>query len=225
MIWITSDWHFSHQKPFIYEQRGYESPEEMNKDIIEKFNTVVEENDDVYVLGDLCLGGSERLSENRELIKKMNGLLHIVRGNHDSDKRIEMYSTLPNVVEIQNSIYLKYEGYHFYLSHYPSMTSNYDDEKGLKHRTINLCGHSHTRDRWLNWETGSYHCEVDAHHNNPVSLDNIILDMINHQRAISGDTAFKSGKCAHCLDYNDCEFTGTKLPCPGFNFYKYEEGE
>ena len=219
-IWLASDWHFSHQKPFIYEPRGYKSPEEMNEDLIARHNALVGIDDDVYVLGDLCLGGSERLTENQELIKRMNGLLHIVIGNHDSAKRVEMYSTLPNVVEIQNAIYLKYNGYHFYLSHYPTMTSNWDDEKGLKHRTLNLCGHSHTTDRWLHWMTGSYHVEADAHNNSPVLLDDIIADMKQHQNAISGDTMFKSGHCVRCLNYDDCEAKYSKKPCQGFINYK-----
>ena len=183
-IWLCSDWHLSHQKPFIYEPRGYSSPEEMTKDLIQRHNDLVSLDDEVYVLGDLCLGGAERLNDNYALLNKINGQLHIIRGNHDSDKRVEMYKALPNVVEIQNSIYLKYNGYHFYLSHFPSMTSNYDDNKGLKHRTLNLCGHSHTKDRWLHWATGSYHCEVDAHNNNPILLDDIIQDMKEYSKQL-----------------------------------------
>lgn len=177
MIWLTSDFHFNHQKPFVYEPRGFTSPEEMNNILIQNFNAEVGYNDDVYILGDLMLGGSERFEEGLELISALNGKLHLVRGNHDSNKRWEAYKSLHNVVEMENAIYLDYRKYHFYLSHYPSMTSNYDDEKGLHHRTLNLCGHSHTQDKWLHWLTGSYHCEVDCHNNTPILLDVIINDM------------------------------------------------
>ena len=176
MIYVTSDWHFNHKKPFLYAPRGFATVEEMNEGLIQNYNSIVKPDDDVYVLGDLCLGGAEKLEENEQLLKRLNGHIHIVRGNHDTDKKMNMYSALPNVVEIQNSIYLKYEGFHFYLSHFPSMTTNFDDNKGFKHRLLNLCGHSHTDDKWLNWFTGSYHCEVDAHENFPVSIDIIIED-------------------------------------------------
>ena len=56
MIWIVSDWHFNHNKPFIYEARGYCSPEVMNEDLIARHNALVRPWDDVYVLGDLMLG-------------------------------------------------------------------------------------------------------------------------------------------------------------------------
>ena len=54
MIYITSDFHLNHDKPFIYATRGYSSVEEMNKDLITKFNNTVTDEDEVYILGDLC---------------------------------------------------------------------------------------------------------------------------------------------------------------------------
>jgi calcineurin-like phosphoesterase family protein len=73
---------------------------------------------------------------------------------------------------------LKYNGYRFYLSHYPTIVSNYDDDKPLKKRTINLCGHTHTNNKFADINKGLiYHCELDAHNCTPVSLDQVILDM------------------------------------------------
>ena len=56
-IFLTSDLHFGHNKEFIYKVRGFNSIEEMNEAIIERWNSVVNNDDDVYVLGDfiLCL--------------------------------------------------------------------------------------------------------------------------------------------------------------------------
>ena len=43
---------------------------------------------------------------------------------------------------------------------------------------INLCGHSHTKDRYADINKGLiYHVEVDAHDNTPVSLEQVIQDM------------------------------------------------
>ena len=52
-IWLTSDWHFNHDKEFVWKARGFESVHEMNQAIIERHNSKVEDEDDVYVLGDL----------------------------------------------------------------------------------------------------------------------------------------------------------------------------
>lgn len=178
-IWFTSDWHFNHQKDFIYQARGFTSPEEMNEIIIQKFNTWVRPNDDVYCLGDCMLGGSERIEEGIDLINRLNGNLHIIRGNHDSNKRWEAYHQLyPKIVELETAMFWKFDKYNFYLSHFPSLTSNYDDDKPLKQKTINLCGHTHTTDKFADIDKGLiYHCEVDAHDCFPVDIEEIIEDI------------------------------------------------
>ena len=55
-IYITSDWHFNHNKNFIYEKRGFSSIQEMNEAIITYHNQCVNYNDIVYCLGDCLLG-------------------------------------------------------------------------------------------------------------------------------------------------------------------------
>ena len=60
MIYFTSDWHFCHNKPFIYESRGFKSIEEMNEIIIENHNRVVKEEDIIYCLGDCMLNDNQK---------------------------------------------------------------------------------------------------------------------------------------------------------------------
>lgn len=174
MIYFTSDFHFNHPKPFIYEPRNFTSIAEMNEGLIKNYNSVILPKDDVYVLGDLILGD---LNNGIECLKRLNGKLHIVRGNHCTDTRWKAYANLPNVVELENAIYLKYYKQHFYLSHYPTITSNHDYEKPLSQRLLNLCGHSHTKNKWQDIDKGYiYHVEVDAHNNFPVSIDEVLND-------------------------------------------------
>ena len=178
MIYVTSDLHLNHQRDFIYAARGYETIEEMNKDLIYKYNSVVTDEDEVYILGDLCLGGADSLIDNFKMLSQLNGKIHIVLGNHCTSTRRKMYETLPQVVSISYAEMIQYHKYHFYLSHYPTLTANLDDGRPLRARTINLCGHSHTINPFADWEKSCiYHCEVDAHNGFPVSLDKIIEDM------------------------------------------------
>lgn len=187
MIYICSDWHFSHNKPFIYELRGFPSVGEMNEEIIRKHNEIVKPNDDVYVLGDLMLGDD---NIGLECFKRLNGKFHIVRGNHDSDRRCNIYLQQKSVIELQNALYLHYGGYHFYLSHYPTITSNLDYDKPLKQRLLNICGNSHTTDRWMDADKGFiYHAEMDAHNCYPVALDQIFQEFKDKEFvAPSGNT-------------------------------------
>lgn len=184
MIYFTSDLHFGHQKDFLYAPRGFASIDEMNEEIITNWNQLIEPEDEVYVLGDLCLGGGsdEALQANQQRLQQLNGNLHIILGNHDSEKRIEMYKELSNVVEITYAMPFIYKKWHFWLSHYPTLCGNWDEgDKPLRARTINLCGHTHTKDRWADWgKAAIYHVELDAHNNTPVSIDEIIEDLKTH---------------------------------------------
>lgn len=184
MIYVASDYHLNHCKDFIYKDRGFSSVEEMNREIVRRHNEVVGKDDKVFVLGDLCLGGSseEMLAKNKELIESLNGSLFLVRGNHDTERRCQMYRTCRNVFTIESSVYYDYENYHFYLSHFPVITSNFDFDKPLSQRLINLCGHSHCKNAfedWNHYNAPIYHCEVDAHDCYPISINIILMNIKN----------------------------------------------
>ena len=176
-IWATSDWHFGHDREFIWKARGFASVEDMNEHIIAAHNAIVKPDDDVYVLGDLMLGDPEA---GINCIKRMNGKLHIVRGNHDTDKRWDMYSKLPNVAELSNAIIFKYAKHHFYLSHYPTLTCNLEKES-LTQMTLNLFGHTHQQTNFHMDMPFMDHVGVDSHRCFPVNLNDIIQEI--HQKA------------------------------------------
>ena len=177
MIYVCSDTHFCHDRDFIYKPRGFNNVTEMNENIVKNWNAVVTKEDDVYLLGDVMLNDNET---GLKLLKSLNGKIHIVTGNHCTSSRIELYKSAYNVVEVLPcATNLKYKGYLFYLSHYPTITSNNDVDKPLKARVINLAGHIHTPDRWHDWDKGLiYHVEMDAHNCTPIALDTIIQEII-----------------------------------------------
>ena len=71
-IYLTSDWHFNHDREFIWHARGFDSVYLMNEAIIERHNAIVNPEDDVYALGDLCLGRAGMGLAKHALIEKMN---------------------------------------------------------------------------------------------------------------------------------------------------------
>jgi calcineurin-like phosphoesterase family protein len=178
MIYFSSDYHFNHDREFIYQARGFPNVEEMNEAIIQRHNEIVKPEDIIYVLGDLCLGGGseEALQKNKELIERLNGTLYIIRGNHDSDNRCKMYRSCKNVKRVTAAMYLNYNGYHFYLSHYPTLTGNLEKES-LKQCTINLYGHTHQEKNFYRDIPFMYHVGVDSHDCYPVSVDAAIAEM------------------------------------------------
>ena len=60
MIWFSSDWHIGHDKDFLYIPRGFSSIEEHDKEVLKRCNEVVTEDDELWILGDLAMGGNEK---------------------------------------------------------------------------------------------------------------------------------------------------------------------
>ena len=168
MIYFSSDLHLNHSKPFIYEARGFEDIHEMNNTIIKNFNSIVTYEDDLYLLGDL--------EDGLKLFKQLPGKIHLIWGNHCTDNRKMAMSQCHNVVEVVGFAgMLHYNKYHFYLSHFPTITTNFDDyQKPLKQRTFCLAGHTHSTEKFE--PCGSYNVAVDAHNCFPVSIEEIIED-------------------------------------------------
>lgn len=173
-IYFSSDLHFSHDKHFIYEPRGFPNITEMNETIVKNFNSIITNNDDLYLLGDCILGNS---ASSLEYLQQLNGKIHIILGNHDTSARKSLYEKLDNVVDIKYADMLKFGHYHFYLSHYPTITTNIDDCKNLKQMIINLYGHTHQQTNFFNEIPIIYHVGVDSHNCYPVEIQNIIKDI------------------------------------------------
>lgn len=166
-IWFTSDLHFGHDRDFVWKVRGFENVEEMNKAIVERFNSKIQPEDTVYILGDLMLGDNVA---GEECLSKLNGKKIIILGNHDTSKRIKIYEKYAE--EIAYAKVIKYKKRQIYMSHYPTLTGNLDDTPG--HCVLNFHGHTHQTENFTGDYTFMYHVGVDSHDCYPVHIDDAI---------------------------------------------------
>ena len=184
-IFITSDIHFCHNKPFLYEPRNFTSIEEMNEAIVERWNEVVKPNDTVYNLGDFAMNDVDAAIS---YIQRLNGNIIWIAGNHDSSMKIDKILGACWEQELSYAGYadmLKIHKFNFYLSHYPTLTSNMDDI-GLRHRVISLHGHTHQNTNFLYPDNPFiYHVGVDSHNCYPVNIEEVITDIKNRYYEIS----------------------------------------
>ena len=212
-IYLTSDLHWGHDREFIWKVRGYNSVEEMNEEQVRKWNEIIAEEDDVYILGDVMLGESNNI----EYLKRLKGNIHIVLGNHDTANREKMYRELPNVVEVAEvGIRLKYKKHHFVMTHYPMMTGNLEKES-LKQMSLNLYGHTHQTSNFYNDMPFMYHVGVDSHNGYPVLLDDIIEEMyakVKECKEFLDEDQSRCGKCVYeVLVCGENDFYGN---CPKY---------
>lgn len=171
-IFVTSDTHFCHDREFVFVPRGFKTIQEMNETIVKNWNNTVNLEDEVYLLGDIMLNDNVT---GIELLKSLNGKIHIVFGNHDTESRKLLYSQCENVVEVNYALMIKNKKYNFYLSHYPTMTSNLEKEK-LSQCIINLYGHTHQKSNFYQDIPFMYHVGMDSHNCTPVEIEKIIYD-------------------------------------------------
>lgn len=175
-IFFTSDTHFGHGKSFLFEPRGFSSVEEMNEAIIENWNKVVKPTDIVYHLGDTMLSDN---TCGLECFKRLNGQIFLIYGNHDTDARKNLLFT-----ELSGKMLggwyawvIKYGKLSIYMSHYPTITSNFD-QKHFSQHVIAVHGHTHQRTNWLDPKNPFlYHVGLDSHNNTPVHIDEVITDI------------------------------------------------
>lgn len=171
-IYVTSDLHFCHDKSFLYEPRGFTNVTDMNDYIIETWNNMIDNDDIVYILGDTILINKEK---GIEYLNKLNGKLYLVIGNHDTDNKIKLYKQCKNVQAVEFAYRLKYRKWRFFLTHYPSITDSYGDGTTPREHTYNLCGHTHTKNMFQDWDKGCIvHVEMDTNNCKPWDIEEII---------------------------------------------------
>lgn len=175
-IWLTSDLHLMHNKPFLFEPRGFTSTEEMCETIVERWNSVVKDEDWVYNLGDIALSDVDAAIP---YLQRLKGNQVWILGNHDTLGKIgKILPQCPNIYLLgspRNSYatVLKSGKWSFYLSHYPTLTSNFD-EKHLNQHIISLHGHTHQQINFLQSNNPFlYHVGLDSHNCYPVNLEQI----------------------------------------------------
>lgn len=81
--YLTADHHFGHAKIIGYCNRSFDTVEEMDAAMIERWNARVSSSDTVVHLGDFALASRERSAE---LLGVLNGYKVLLLGNHDRSR-------------------------------------------------------------------------------------------------------------------------------------------
>ena len=152
-IFVTSDQHFDHKNIIKYSERPFDSLDDMHEGIIKRWNSTVTPKDTVFVIVDFCFG------KNPHYLDRLNGTLHLVKGNHDSKATIRH----PKWESVSDYKEMKHEGVSFVLCHYP-----FETWRKSHHGSIHLHGHCHGNSKEVvnRWDGG-----VDVFDFTPVNLN------------------------------------------------------
>ena len=90
MIYFYSDPHFYHENIIRLAGRPFDGIQQMDHRLVELYNDMVTDSDEVYFLGDLAFHrrrirqGTLTPRDVNKVIKKLKGRKHLIAGNHDS---------------------------------------------------------------------------------------------------------------------------------------------
>ena len=177
-VFITSDTHFGHTRIIQYENRPFNSINEMNKEMIKRWNAKVTNNDVVFHLGDFCFGNKEMISA---IISELNGKKILVMGNHDRGHNVKYYLDC-GFDEVYNYPILYKE--FFIFSHEPITY--------LKAPFISCYGHIHGSPNYPTFTKNSVCCCVERWNYTPINFNTILLNLERLQRQM--ETALNTYK-------------------------------
>lgn len=107
-IFYIADTHFGHKNCIAFDNRPFFDTKDMEGKMIENWNSVVAEDDDVYILGDMFW--NYKWENANALVCQLNGTIHNIVGNHDDRK---IFPDNREYEEIEDN------GRHIVLCHYP----------------------------------------------------------------------------------------------------------
>lgn len=168
---FTGDTHFGDPRVLRIDRRPYPSVAEHDRDLIARWNGVVQPTDELWHLGDFAFGPSAERIE--EILASLNGNKHLIIGNNDSPGTL----AAKGWSSVQHYAELTIDGTRLVLCHYPFRTWN-----RMGRGVIDLHGHSHGK---LKPMTRQYDVGVDAFGYSPVELTTILASRGRGRRAAS----------------------------------------
>ena len=150
MNFYISDLHLGHYNIINLCNRPFFSVEEMDETIIKNWNSMVYDNDDVYILGDF----SYRAQDPERYMTALKGNKHLIIGNHDY-KWLHKYPELTkHFASVQEYLRITDGNIPVILFHYPIL-----EWDGYYHNTIHLYGHVHnSRSETISILSGRKNC-------------------------------------------------------------------
>ena len=144
-----SDWHYGHKNILSLDNRPFKNVEEMNTELVRRWNAVVGKDDIVYILGDMfwC-----KATEAIAVLEQLNGRKFLIKGNHDrchDNKFAKHFEKITEYMEIKDG------DKDIVLCHYPIVCF-----KNHYYGWYHLYGHVHSSFEYNMMEQDKYVMET-----------------------------------------------------------------
>jgi calcineurin-like phosphoesterase family protein len=178
--------HYGHQNILKYCDRPFDDLDHMHGELIKRWNSVVTDQDIVYIVGDAVMGQRETTLQ---FIKQLAGHKYLVPGNHDDCHA--MYAGKQKYARMQEMYFEVFDDIldeqyivdEFLLCHFPYNRPGLTDYAGrdysqwepVDHGATLLCGHIHEEwdHQFTPQGTLQLNVGVDVRNFTPISIDGI----------------------------------------------------
>lgn len=175
--WFTADLHLGHTNIIRYSARPFSDAEAMNRALIDGWNEVVDEGDDVWMLGDFAMG---KIDETLPLVGELRGRKVLLAGNHDrcwaehgrrANGWEERYLDAGFAEVRQGQLNIDISGVTALACHFPYRGDSHDHDRYAEQRPVDRGAwlvHGHVHERWQQ-RGRMINVGVDAWNYRPVS--------------------------------------------------------
>lgn len=195
---FIGDMHFGHENVLRFDKRPFSSTEEMETELIKRWNNKVAPGDLVYVIGDIIWRSEHDNAV--KILKSLNGQKILIKGNHDRIiKNTSVKKCFSAIKDYDDILVILENGEkkqvilsHYFIPMFP----------GHRYGAVHLHAHSHTteeaayeleiieylKSKGLNPQIYNVGCMYWNYE--PVTLDEILKDSDNNNRIMAD---FKKG--------------------------------
>ena len=130
-----ADLHFGHANIIRFDNRPFDSVEEMDETLIKNWNKKVKSGDTTYILGDFCWSRKEE--DWIKILDSLNGSKVLIKGNHDIKQMSQ--NLRRKFADIKEKKSISDCGKTLHLDHYPYMAYKHSGDSNV----FMLHGHVH----------------------------------------------------------------------------------
>lgn len=136
MKYYIADTHFGHENIISFSNRPFDCVEEMDEFMIDSWNDVVGNDDDIYIIGDFAYRSK---NDYVYYLKRLKGRKHLIIGNHDR-KMLSDEEAMSYFIDVERLTMAQDGNTSIVLCHYPIL-----EWSGYYRKAYHIHGHIHNR--------------------------------------------------------------------------------
>lgn len=188
MLFFTADPHFGHLNIIKYCYRPFSDENEMDRALTENWNSVVKNEDEVFILGDIAM--TQNADRVYNYLRRLNGKKHVILGNHDSclTRNREKFEKILLSITSQKTIDV--DGTEIIMTHHPRFTY----EECFSDNVWHLFGHIHNnavQNAVCNLMPNNLNVGVDCCNYRPISFDEVKSRIQKRNRFLNEENCLK----------------------------------